>query len=302
MWIQTPGEIEYRLVFLGTRQNCLYLLRGDRYLLIGGGGPWVVPTLESQFREYRIDMDRVEYLLIGHTHFDHCGAVPYLKKRYPHIKVVASRGAAQVFGKEKAVRIVRGLNRQVMKNIGLPMEFAGTSLDFDGVHLAQDLKEGDLLDLGDGLQLRVFETPGHSICAMTVYEPERNWLFPSDSLHFPAGNGKEFMPTVSESFSQYLNSLRKLENLKIRLCAWEHHGVMKNHDAENIVKKGINFTIHFKDQILKLLARLKDPDKVADFITRDWLEKTHFEFLTYDVMFNVAQNMVKKAVEEKIDF
>ena len=98
MWIQTPGAVNDRLMLFGTPRNILYLVKGDRYMLIGGGGQWIVPELERQFRENQIDMDRIQYLLIAHSHYDHCGAVPYLLRRYPHLRVLASREAEKIYG------------------------------------------------------------------------------------------------------------------------------------------------------------------------------------------------------------
>ena len=131
-----------RLMLFGTPRNISYLVKGNRYMLIGGGGQWIVPELERQFRENQIDMDRIQYLLIGHTHYDHCGAVPYLQRRYPHLQVLASREAEKLFSMEKAQRNMRTFSHQVMQEMGLPMEFEGVSLEFDKIHVDRTLEEG----------------------------------------------------------------------------------------------------------------------------------------------------------------
>ncbi|WP_422699204.1 MBL fold metallo-hydrolase [Desulfosarcina cetonica] len=59
-------------------------------MLVGGGCQWIVRELMEQIQAWKIDMQRVKYLFIGHSHFDHCGAVPFLQKRYPHLEVLAS--------------------------------------------------------------------------------------------------------------------------------------------------------------------------------------------------------------------
>ena len=97
MWIREPGIINDRLVMLGTVQNNIYLLKGDVYAFVGGGGPWMVPELMDQIKAWNIDMQRVQYLIIGHSHFDHAGAVPFLQKRYPHLEILASQEAARFF-------------------------------------------------------------------------------------------------------------------------------------------------------------------------------------------------------------
>jgi len=301
MWIQDPGEINDRLMLLGTRKSTLYLVRGDRYMLIGGGGQWVVPELERQIREFQIDMDRVQYLLISHTHYDHCGAVPYLQKRYPHIKVLASQETSKLFAMEKAVRNMRTFSRQAMDNLGLPMEFQGISLDFDGVDLARELQEGDRVDLGDNLQFEVYETPGHSRCSITIYAPEQKWLFPSDSLCIPVGDGNEFISTAHESFAVFLNSLKKIENLEVHLCAWEHHGVMTDKDAQDIVKRVIRYTLEYKRKILELLDEYGDQEKVAHWAARDFQDRSQFDFIPYDIGLHISRGVVTNAIKEQIE-
>ncbi len=301
MWIQDLGEFNERLVLLGTRQNIIYLAKGDRYMLIGGGGAWMVPELERQIREWRIDMDRVQYLLIGHSHYDHCGAVPYLQKRYPHIEVLASHGAVKLYGLEKAVNNMRTFSNKALEQMGRPLEFEGISLEFDGVRVARALQEGDRIDMGGNLSFNVFETPGHSRCAITVYAPEQKWLFPSDSMAIPVGNGDDFMCTASESFKVYLDSLQKLVNLEIRACAWEHHGIMTGDDVQDIVRRVTRSTLEYKHALLEHLDQSGDVGITTQWTAQVWLEKTGFEFLPPDVMIHISRGMVKNAVEEQVD-
>lgn len=300
MWIQTPGVINEQLEMLGTRQNCIYLAKGDRYMLIGGGGQWIVPELEHQIRENQIDMDRVEYLVIGHSHYDHCGAVPYMQKRYSHIKVLASQNAAKLYAHEKAVSNMRKFSRQGMETMGLPMEFEGISLDFEAIEVSRILQDGDRVDLGHDLSFAVFETPGHSRCAISLYAPKQQWLFPTDSMAIPVGDGNEFMCTASESFVEYINSLKKLESLGIRICAWEHYGYMTGRDARGIVKRIIDATRKYKQELEKRMAQDNDIEIVGRWATDQWLEKTRFSFLPDEVMLYISKTMVKNALEEHL--
>lgn len=301
MWIQTPGAVNDRLLLLGTPKNTLYLAKGDRYMLIGGGGQWMVPELERQLREYRIDMDRVQYLLIGHSHYDHCGVVPYMRTRYPHLQVLASIEAKRIFDMEKAQRNMRTFSRQVMQDLGLPMEFNGVSLEFDKIHVDRALADGDRVDLGSGLCFDAIETPGHSRCSITLYEPQQKWLFPSDAMSVPVGNGDRFASTASESFIVYLNSLKKLAALDTRLCAWEHYGVMTDEDASDIVRRVMRFTLEYKRRVVEHVSGNTDAEEAAGWAARDFLDLTGFEFLPFHVMLHIMRIVVKNALEEQVN-
>jgi 2-aminobenzoylacetyl-CoA thioesterase len=301
MWIHQVGAINDELVLLGSRKSVMYLVKGDPWMLIGGGGQWIVPELERQLREFQIDMNRVRYLVVGHTHYDHCGAVPYLQRRYPHLQVLASQQAASLYSMEKALRNMRNFSQQVMQELGLPMEHEGISLEFDEVRVARALKEGDRIDLGPQFSFEVIETPGHSRCAMTLYEPQRKWLFPSDSMGPPVNGPNEFLPTASESFVVYLDSLKKLADREVTLCAWEHFGVLTDEDAKDIVKRVMRSTIDYKNRLVDHYHQTTDIDKTAQWAAREWLDISGFEFLPFPIMTYITRQMVKNALEETVD-
>ena len=301
MFNQSTGEINDRLVRLGTRQSVIYLAKGDPDMLIGGGGQWVIPSLEQQIREFHVDMDRVRYLLIGHSHYDHCGAVPYLQKRYPHLEVLASRGAAKLFAMEKAVSNMSKFSRQAMEEMGVPMQFNGISLEFDGIQVAKSLQEGDRVDLGNNLIFEVYETPGHSRCSIMLHVPEKKWLFCSDSIPLPTNNGKRLVCTASESYNTFLASLRKMETLPIRLCAWEHYGYMTGNDAQSIIPRAINSTLEYKQLLQERVEQSKDIEMTAQWAAQEWLTATGMKFLPYDVVTHIQRTMVENAVKERLE-
>jgi len=301
MFFDYPGEINERLVRLGTDQSVMYLVKGDHHMLIGGGGQWVVPVLEEQIEAYRIDMQRVRYLLIGHSHYDHCGAVPYLQKKYPHIEILASRGAAKLYAMEKAIHNMRKFSRQAMDAMGVPEKVNGIPLEFDTIHLSRALEEGDRVELDDDLHFEVFESPGHSRCSLMAYAPEQKWLFPSDSLPMPCNSGKRLMCTASESYNAYIDSLKKLESRPIDLCAWEHFGYMMGDEAQRIILTGIDTTLEYKRLLQEKVQKLDSVDKAAKWAAKEFLEVTGFKFLPQEVMVHISRTMVVNALEEEVE-
>ncbi|GAB4267819.1 MAG: MBL fold metallo-hydrolase [Deferrisomatales bacterium] len=300
MWIQTPGPVDDRLVLLGTRKNCVYLLKGDRYALVGGAGQWVVPELERQLEQFSVDTDRIGYLVVGHAHFDHCGAVPYLQARYPHIQVIASPGAERIFAHPKAVKNIRTFSREATERMGCPMAFDGRSLEWTGVRLDRTVRDGEELALGGGLTLRFYEAPGHSRCALIGCVPERGWLFPTDALHVPSDDGTTFACTASESFVTYVESLGKVAAFETSLCAWEHHGVFTDGDAAGIVPRGIEFTRRFHVDVRSRIARGEDREAVARDLCREWMIRAQFPFVTDRILLHITRGMVTNALSEPV--
>lgn len=300
MWMQTPGIVNDHLVFLGTRENNIYLLKGDVDMLVGGGSQWIVPDLMEQIQGWKIDMQRVKYLFVGHTHYDHCGAVPFLQKRYPHLQVLASRQAAKYFNMPKAVNNARTFGRQALQQMGVANEFEGTSLDFDAIRVNCVLHDGAPVDLGQGMLACVFETPGHSRCAMSLYLKEQKWLFPSDALSLPLDGGRQFACTASESFVDYMDSLNLIDSLEVELCAWEHYGLMTGEHVKGIVSRVKHATLAHKEMLKTHVEQSGDVEATAKWAAREWLAQTQFKFIPFDVMHHICRQMVQNAVKEKL--
>lgn len=301
MWIQSPGVVNDQLVLLGTRKNNIYLVKGESDMLIGGGCPWIVSELMTQIRSWQIDMQRVKYLFVGHSHFDHCGAVPYLQKQYPHLQVVASQQATDYFSMPKAVSNARRFVREAMEQMGVPNEFEGNSLDFDTIHVSRVLHDGDEIDIGNGIVFKVFETPGHSRCAIVLYAAAQKWLFPSDAVSIPIKEGWDFACTASESFIDYLNSLKKLIDLDVALCAWEHFGLMTGEHADQIVRRVMRSTVEFKENLKTKVKQSGDQNAIAEQAAHEWLAQTDFNFIPFKVMNYITSQMVKNALEENLE-
>ncbi len=300
MWIQEPGIINDRMVFLGTNQNNIYLLKGDIHMLVGGGGPWMVRELMDQITAWNIDMQRVQYLFVGHSHFDHAGAVPFLQKRYPHLEILTSQEAARFLAMPKAIKNARNFCQDALCRMGIPDTVEGISLDFDPIDHVRVLGDDERIDIGGGLVLRAIETPGHSRCAMTLYAEEQKWLFPSDAMSIPIHGGRDFACTASESFVDYMRSLKRLEKLEVNLCAWEHFGLMTDKHAHQIVQRVQSSTLAYKDTLKKRVEASGDVEAVVDWAAHQWLDQTGFEFIPFKVMRYICKQMVTNAIEEKL--
>ncbi len=301
MRIQTLGTVNDRLTFLGTRKSCVYLVKGEAHALMGGAGQWVVPELERQFHEWNVDMDRVRYLVLGHAHFDHCGAVPFLLRKYPHLQVIGSRGAAKLLGIPKAVQNIQKFSREATLRMGFPMEHEGISLEWEKTPLARVVEDGDILDLGQGMKLEFHEAPGHSRCGLITYIPSTRWLFPSDCLFVPSEDGENFLCTASESYQVYRESLQKIAHLETELCAWEHHGIWTGDDARGIVAQGIAWTRDYQSRIREALAAGQDPEQLALDLSSEWLERAQFPFLVAEISQHIMRGMTSNATEEPLD-
>lgn len=295
MWIREPGKVTDKLDFLGTTDNCLYLLKGKEVMIIGGGMSWVAPSLEKQLPELDFDPKRLKYLVLSHSHFDHCGAVPYLKRKFPHIQILASVYAEKVFSKEKAVNFIAATNKYMIDRLGLQDEYERLNLKFDGIHVDHVITENDTIDLGGSVKVHFIEVPGHTQCSIAVYVPVLKALFPSDAAPPPSDNADSvFFPGPQYDFGMYKQSLERLAGCEVEICAFEHYGVVTAEDARKILQDGLSQTERFKNLIIRIYQQTGDFDQTVKRAAAETMQRNEFAFMDDEIQLTVLSTVIRK--------
>ncbi|MFQ5485274.1 MAG: MBL fold metallo-hydrolase [Desulfobacterales bacterium] len=296
MRIQKAGAINDQILLLGSRHSSIYLIRGDQYALLGGGVAWEVPRLEAQLDRFHIDRGRIRYLVISHAHHDHCGAVPYLITKYPHIRKISSPYCAHIINKSQPVRLMRKVNRKTLESLNRPHFHDGISLDFRSFSIEHQVEDDDQIELSGGLTLRFILTPGHSRCSLTTYVPELRALFPADALPFPETGKRELTVTANHDYDEYIQSLEKIKHLPIELVGYEHGGVLIGRDASEIIPKSLAATREQRHRLQKRYEELQS----TDLLVEEMVEKYHtlelFKLVPFDVMRAITKRMVQSAL------
>jgi glyoxylase-like metal-dependent hydrolase (beta-lactamase superfamily II) len=278
MRVRTPGKILEGLWLLGREESNVYLLQGESgSLLIGGGGCHILPELLGQFREFGIDESGIGNLLVLHSHYDHVGIVPFLKRRNPGMRILASARSLEIFRKPKAIQGINASNRYVLETLpGMP---SCSEYDWewrDDVS-GEPVKEGDRIDLG-GVEVQILETPGHSPCMVSAYVPKMKVLFPSEAAGVPLG--KMILTYGTSDYTKYEENLRKLKELDVEIVCADHSGYVVGEEGSRFVEASIEAARQRRELMLdtfrqqgsveaasKVLAdRLRD-ENVGDMIS-----------------------------------
>jgi glyoxylase-like metal-dependent hydrolase (beta-lactamase superfamily II) len=155
---------------------------------------------------------KIEKILLTHIHSDHCGGALALKKR-AGAKLGISRLRAGYVGEE----------------------------DFT-------YGEGDEIPY-DGGKLKVVHTPGHESGHCCFYEPESTDLLTGDHI---LGRGTTVIPPPDGDMADYIHSLEKLLNLKIRRLL-PGHGPEVN-DPYGKIREYIDHRLMREKEILKCMS------------------------------------------------
>ena len=295
MWIGEPGKVTDRIDFLGTREICLYLVRGKDAMIVGGGMAYIAPALERQFSGMDFDAGNIKYLVVPHSHFDHCGAVPYLKRKFPQVQILASAYAAKLFSKPKVANVIATANKGAIDALGLQKEYEELNLEFDGIRVDRVVGANDVVELGDGIEAHFIETQGHTKCSLAVYVPELKAMFPSDAAPCPLSDGRgTIIPSPQYDFSSYVESLKRLSSYDIEICAFEHHGVVLGEQARNILQQGLEGTERLKNYVVKQHQEIGDIEEVAQKLFCEIQERDELPFLSSELQADVTRTVIRK--------
>jgi glyoxylase-like metal-dependent hydrolase (beta-lactamase superfamily II) len=232
----------------GGQGGKAFLLIGDeKTALVDCGMAYCASNLIDNIKQV-LDKRTLDYILISHSHYDHIGAIPYLREVWPNLKVLGAQYAKQILEKESALRTIRNLSMQAAKFYD-----AGDIKEYDDEMLKVDnsIFDGDILDLG-GLNIKVIETQGHTKCSLS-FLVNTEILFASESTGYKSNSGKIY-PAFITSCSKAIDSITICREINPRLIISPHFGLVNQSDTLNYweecilsVKKTKDFILHLSE-------------------------------------------------------
>jgi glyoxylase-like metal-dependent hydrolase (beta-lactamase superfamily II) len=297
MWIKKPGKVTDHIEYLGTEDMCTYLLKGREYMLIEGGMSYVVPTILQQLDEREIDPERITKFLILHSHFDHCGAVPILQRRFPWMKGVASHRAKELFAKKKVVDFIRERNWEAVKAHGMEDVARRKELDFHDLQVDLSVGEGDIIDLGDGVSAEIIEVPGHSTCSVAAFTQPDQALFASDAGGIPNHEGTIY-PSGNEDFILYQRSLEKMRGYPVKVHCAARFGAYTGQEGDTYMDRSIKSAEDYRLRAIDMVTKLGDVDKAVNALFKEHLDKSDTSDVPPEIMKALTVKMVKVIMED----
>jgi glyoxylase-like metal-dependent hydrolase (beta-lactamase superfamily II) len=201
-----------------------YVLKGKHVAIVETGPASTVQNLLSGLKELNVKPENVDYVAVSHIHLDHGGGAGTLFKCLPRAKlIVHQRGAPHIANPEKLWAQSEEVLGSIARIYGEP-----EPVPEDRIVKARD---GMLVDIGNGVILKVVETLGHAPHHLSYYEKSSEGIFTGDAAGIYLNKLDVIVPTSPPPFrlDVALASLEKLVNLKPKVLYYSHFG--KAHDA-----------------------------------------------------------------------
>ncbi|MBC8247493.1 MAG: MBL fold metallo-hydrolase [Deltaproteobacteria bacterium] len=297
MIIDRTGWITDRILKLGRKESCVYLLKGrDEYTLLGGGMVHIVPEVNQQLAEFNIAEEKIKRLVILHAHFDHCGIIPYYQKRWPWAAVAASQRARELLATPKVVDSIAALNQATLASYNREQVGRELDLDFRSIEVTEAVKGGDLIPCGE-VAMEVIDVPGHSTCSIAVYVPQEKAMFASDAGGIPFG--EDVFTAANSNFDQYLESIEKIFAYEIDVYLPAHHGVRTEEDGQTFMRKSRLSAQKTRDILEEAYARTGDVKKSVAEVTDRIMARAPQDFLPKEIIAIVIGQMMSWIAKQK---
>ena len=211
-----PCRIER--VTAGHGGEALLILGSEKNALLDCGMAYCGPKTVNNILKACSSLD---YILLSHSHYDHIGALPYIREAFPQAVVCGSEKCSRVLPRENAHRLMKELGTAARD---LYDPDSAEEIRTDGLSVDRVLKDGDVISLGRET-ITAYETKGHTDCSMSyMLEPVR-LLFTSESTGILEGENYIHTPLL-KSFSQGLESLEKCRRLNPEYICLPHFGML----------------------------------------------------------------------------
>jgi len=212
-----------------------YLFVEERVLV--DAGPYseeAYSTLVSELESLELKLGDLKAVVVTHTHVDHVGMLAKLMSTREfraevliHRRELASLEAlSKGLGRAQATRLRElGAPSKVAKQVEEELKRWAPVVKrvYEAVSMrARPVRGGEAVEAG-GLKLRLLSTPGHSVGHICVYRPREKLLATGDHvLPTITPNVSELKRGARPMLKRYLDSLRKLEGLKVSLALPAH--------------------------------------------------------------------------------
>jgi glyoxylase-like metal-dependent hydrolase (beta-lactamase superfamily II) len=174
--------------------------------------------------------------------------------------------------RKNAIRLMSSLSQNVIPLIANLPEIERKELltrPFRSFHIDTAFNEEQVVNIDDGLSVRVLMTPGHTRDMLSYYIPEKKILIATESAGCLGRNGRivnEFLV----DYDGYIGTLERFRALDIEILCQGHHFVFTGEDVQRFLADSLQTAQSFKEHVNKLLRNETGSiDKVIDIIKHE---------------------------------
>jgi len=230
----------------------------------------------------------LDYVLLSHTHYDHIGALPYIKQAWPGVLTAGAEHAGKVLSKQGAIRTINSLSENAFRLFGGTGEF---HIPGEGFGIDIVARDGDRISLGEE-EVVVLETKGHTDCSLTFVLEPLGVMFASEStgvLEAP----EEMHVSILKNYRDAMASVEKCRDYGASLIVSPHFGIIPEHYNSRYWELFLSASAYYRGFLFDMFDLGLSEDEILDKYSEvHWDERRKKEQPKEAFLLNV-RNIVK---------
>ena|GEM_PF-21544 len=292
-----PGRFRFvdgmKRVTAGEGGEVLLVVGSEKTAVIDCGmaycGDGLVENIRRELGERPLD-----YAILTHTHYDHIGGLPYLRKAWPDLVAYGAEYGKTILEKESALKRIKAMSENGWKTYSN----RNTKPDvlMDGLFIDHTVREGDVISLGDR-EIHIYETPGHTNCSLTLLLEPDKILFPAETIGVYTGSDSMYTGML-KSWRQTVLSIEKCREIKADHIISPHYGLVPEEDREAYWDLAMTSVKRSRDFILEKMKEGLSFDEILKAYQAEFYVWPAVEHQPKEAFLANARNMIKNLLEE----
>jgi len=244
-----------------------YLISGEKNALVDTGPSAAIPSLLYALKKIDMNPQDIAYIVFTHIHIDHAGSAGDVARELPNARIVAHSRAH-----EHLINPIT-LWQASLKVLG---DYAIKSGPIEPVHEDRiiDATDNMKLDMGNGLILEIYLTPGHSVHHLSLFDRAGGMLLAGEAAGVCINGAMRLATPPPFKLDVTLPSIDKLIELNpVKLC-YSHFGCYNNAlERLELYRKKllewyqiINQAARIGNKPEEIFKVLRDKDKDLDYL------------------------------------
>lgn len=210
-------------VTAGHGGEALLIVGSEKTALLDCGmafcGKQMVENLKQKLTSQ--NRETLDYVLLSHSHYDHIGALPYVRQAFPKVTVCGSKKCRDILERPHARKLMKELGTAARE---LYMPESTDEIPVDDLKVDTVLEDGDKISLGRET-VTVLVTKGHTDCSLSfILEPVR-LLFASESTGILEAIDYVNTP-ILKSYADAMDSIKKCVDYGADYICISHFGML----------------------------------------------------------------------------
>ena len=239
------------------RYSSCFLVEGKEIALIDSGLPNQFEAVRAGIKTHGFSVNEISHIFVTHCeHPDHSGNVGNLVKENPKANVYINPVGLEYLTDPSIEEAKRRkvLPASMADRFGTMVPVPPSRIEF--------LNDGDVLDLGNGVRLRIIFTPGHQPSGLVILEEKTMGLFINDLVGncFPDADYLMILTPFRSDVMQAMALLRKAMDMPVTRLFLGHFGIRDN--PKELIQRSLNSMQQLMDIGSQCVAEGK-PEEIA---------------------------------------